>query len=237
MNPLRSSAPTTSTLWVQEVFTTIQGEGPFTGLPCVFVRLAGCNLACHFCDTDFESSKWNPTYEELFARISDEFRDNINRKMKRLVVISGGEPFRQNMIPLIEQLVDDLEAHVQIETAGTLWNIGLWRFVSDKSVTIVCSPKTPSLNSEIKNAAEHFKYIVRAGETDEETGLPCYSTQREGLKLRKTLYKPDRGTIWLQPQDEHEPFANQRNLEACVALCIKHGYRISYQLHKIAGIP
>ena len=43
-------------LWVQEVFYTLQGEGPWTGHPSIFVRLAGCNLKCFWCDTDFESS-------------------------------------------------------------------------------------------------------------------------------------------------------------------------------------
>jgi len=44
-------------LEVQDIFSTIQGEGPFAGKPAVFLRLAGCNLRCFFCDTDFESRR------------------------------------------------------------------------------------------------------------------------------------------------------------------------------------
>ena len=47
-------------LWVQEVFYTLQGEGPFSGQPALFIRLAGCNLRCFWCDTEFESSTWRP---------------------------------------------------------------------------------------------------------------------------------------------------------------------------------
>src|SRR5580658_3582582 len=88
-------------LWVQEVFYTLQGEGPFSGVPAVFVRLAGCNLACFWCDTDFESSTWRPTFDELLANIEEKRPAICN-----LIVITGGEPFRQNIRPLVCHLLD-----------------------------------------------------------------------------------------------------------------------------------
>ena len=45
--------------FIQEIFLTIQGEGPMVGIPSIFIRLGGCNLACKFCDTEFESFKKN----------------------------------------------------------------------------------------------------------------------------------------------------------------------------------
>ena len=55
-NPIRKpESGDGSHLQVQEIFPTVQGEGPNTGVPSVFVRLGGCNLACDFCDTEFES--------------------------------------------------------------------------------------------------------------------------------------------------------------------------------------
>jgi organic radical activating enzyme len=98
---------------VQAVFGTIQGEGPLAGSPSVFVRLWGCNLRCHFCDTDFESSTWRPSLDELFARIKaqDVCAD--------LIVLTGGEPLRQPIGKFIERALDS-SWRVQIETAGTV---------------------------------------------------------------------------------------------------------------------
>lgn len=55
-NPIRPPITGDGTqLFVQSIFPTIQGEGPAAGIPSVFIRLGGCNLACSFCDTEFES--------------------------------------------------------------------------------------------------------------------------------------------------------------------------------------
>ena len=57
-----------SILFVQEIFPTLQGEGPLAGVPAVFLRLGGCNLACSFCDTEFESFKeWK--LEDIIAEV------------------------------------------------------------------------------------------------------------------------------------------------------------------------
>ena len=55
-NPKRPSIVSDgNSIFVQEIFPTIQGEGIFSGLPAIFIRLGGCNLACSFCDTEFEN--------------------------------------------------------------------------------------------------------------------------------------------------------------------------------------
>lgn len=218
-------------LWVQEIFLTLQGEGPLAGEPAVFIRLAGCNLRCHFCDTDFESSQWHPQLEELLTSVKLA-RGAYNNP--HLVVLTGGEPLRQNVLPLI-RLLSIAGYHVQIETAGTLWLDGLERLIDTGGVTLVCSPKTGKIHPKIAEYCHHWKYITRIGETSPEDGLPDVSTQVKGQTQK--LYRPRQGQIWLQPCDEHDSVHTEANVRWTVETAQRFGYRVSLQLHKILHLP
>ena len=222
-------------LWVQEVFATIQGEGPFAGQSAVFVRIAGCSLRCFWCDTQFESSSWNPTLPELLDRIHQE-----HQKVPKatLIVITGGEPMRQNIVPLCRALLAE-NFRVQIETAGTVWppqfDEKFFRAAHGR-FTIVCSPKTPKLNSRIVARARYMKYIIRAGETDEQDGLPIMSTQLPGIEAR--LARPAKGVItYVQPMDEGNPIMNRANMTEAARVAMQFGYLLSLQTHKTVGLP
>lgn len=238
-NVLRGPTQPDEPLWIQEVFPTIQGEGPFAGVPAVFVRLAGCNLRCHFCDTDFESSTWKPTLDELLAKIM-EARHTMGGNRIPLIVLTGGEPLRQRIAPLISALFDrDFE--VQIETAGTLWAPEFTDLICG-GLTIVCSPKTPVINKHIEQWCTDYKYIIRRGEISEEDGLPIVSTQEKDRPAK--IYRAgDAADIWLQPCAEYYPggsinmTATTVNMKLAAELCMRHGYRLSMQIHKLIGLP
>ena len=83
---------------VNEIFYSLQGEGHYTGTPAVFVRFAGCNLRCWFCDTDFEKG------DEMSE---DEIVEAVLQYPTRYVVITGGEPTLQ----ITASLCDKLHAH------------------------------------------------------------------------------------------------------------------------------
>jgi len=219
------------TLKVVEVFPTIQGEGPLAGEPAIFVRLAGCNLACYFCDTDFESNAAEVPTEELI----DVILDMQGRIKTDLVVITGGEPLLQNIVPFIERLVPTYR--VQIETAGTVWIDGLEEIMHAQygyDITIVCSPKTGKVHPMVQNYCDDWKYIISAGNSTED-GLPTMSTQQVGKSNK--LFRPDKqDRIWVQPCDEHNEEQNDYNMERTIQVAMKHGYRVSLQQHKIMGV-
>src|SRR4051812_26652612 len=102
--------------WVDivDIFLTIQGEGPEHGKAAVFIRTAGCNLDCPLCDTDYTTNRKVVLIDDIVAKVK-ELRN------KCLVVITGGEPFRQNTTQyLCEKLL--LKGYqVQIETNGCFW--------------------------------------------------------------------------------------------------------------------
>lgn len=214
------------TLWVQEVFYTLQGEGPFAGHPSVFVRLAGCNLRCYWCDTEFESSDWRPSLDQLFDEI-----DRLRPANCDLIVLTGGEPLRQNIVPFIKRCLGR-DWRVQIESNGTLW----LDLPKDERLSIVCSPKTPKLHPKLAPRIQYLKYVIKAGEQDPEDGLPLASTQVEGKTTRIARPLPHQ-TVYLMPLDEHDQEKNRANLNACVNTCLQHGYRLTVQGHKTWGVP
>lgn len=218
------------TLQIHEIFPTIQGEGPLAGTPAVFVRLTGCNLRCTFCDTEWnDSTDRYMLFEDVFHRIL-LLRGEID-----LVVLTGGEPMRQNIVPLIRML-NDHEIKVQIETAGTVW---LDRLPQPNNMfSIVCSPKTPVVNDSIIGWCNDWKYIVRAGEVSLEDGLPIMSTQTQGKDQQ--LFRPPCGSnIYVQPCDEGpgNESATKANTAEAVRSAMRFGYRLSLQQHKIIGVP
>lgn len=211
-------------LWVQEVFYTLQGEGPFSGQASVFVRLGGCNLRCFWCDTDFESSTWNPGLDELLAAI-----DAARPKHCNLIVLTGGEPMRQNIVPLIARLLTE-GLRVQIETNGTLW----LDLPDDPRLTVICSPKTPKLHPEMVPRIDAFKYVVLAETADPEDGLPAASTQSRGREAK--LFRPPAGAVvYVSPCDE--PGESVRNQQAAVRSALVFGHRLSLQVHKVVDLP
>jgi 7-carboxy-7-deazaguanine synthase len=100
---------------VSESFVSIQGEGKLTGVPSWFLRLAGCNLRCTWCDTPYAS--WNP---ESVKRSLDDLVIEARASGVRHAVLTGGEPmiFPQ-LVPLTEAL-HRAGIHITIETAGTV---------------------------------------------------------------------------------------------------------------------
>jgi organic radical activating enzyme len=115
-------------LQLVEIFYSIQGEGTWTGTPAVFVRLAGCNLSCRFCDTDY-SVKEFVTIDDVVRRVRDAGAGCP------MVILTGGEPFAQKeTVALIDALRGD-GRRVHIESNGTIYTPlpdDVWLCVSPK---------------------------------------------------------------------------------------------------------
>jgi 7-carboxy-7-deazaguanine synthase len=217
-NPLRPpESGDGSLLQVVNIFPTLQGEGPFVGHPAVFVRLGGCNLACSFCDTEFEA--FAPlALSDLLAQLNA-----LRQPGRDLVVITGGEPLRQNIAPLCEALLAQ-GWRVQIETNGTLW-----RPLPD-AVSIVCSPKMTagsyhSLRPDVLARVDALKFIVAAAPGDYHS-VGNVGQHESGRAI----------PVYVQPMDAYDMTLNAANTAHALALAQAHGYRLSLQTHKLLGI-
>ncbi|HTN74018.1 MAG TPA: 7-carboxy-7-deazaguanine synthase QueE [Pirellulaceae bacterium] len=101
---------------IAEIYRSVQGEGLLTGTDSVFVRTSGCNLRCWFCDTPFAS--WQPEGDDLAV---PEIVRQVTTLEARHVVLTGGEPMLfAELVPLCAAL-RQLNLHITIETAGTLY--------------------------------------------------------------------------------------------------------------------
>ncbi len=101
-------------LEICELFYSIQGESSYAGYPCFFIRLAGCNLRCTWCDTRYAYEEKHQSYS--ISRILAE----LNKYPGVMVEITGGEPLLQrNVYPLFDQLLATRRI-VLLETNGSL---------------------------------------------------------------------------------------------------------------------
>lgn len=243
---------------------TFQGEGPFVGTPCFFIRLAECNLRCPGCDTVYsESHPSRPKKRGLMCPME------ITKELQELgwnsglVIISGGEPMRQNIAPLIEALLSE-GYYVQIETNGTLpprfpmdktgrESIAFYnkRVEEHRGCYIVVSPKTGKVHELYNVLACAFKYVGAFDDLDPDDGLPVHVLHHT---VKGRVARPDAGyagLIYLQPMDYNElatvngisdslrsadaRYFNGLATKAVLESCYKHGYIFGMQLHKIVG--
>jgi 7-carboxy-7-deazaguanine synthase len=231
-----------TTLLVNEIFETIQGEGSFTGTPSVFVRLQGCPVGCPWCDTQHTwdvlpeklvgvdiillKSAESPTY---FETSSSDLLELLNKQgyTANHIVITGGEPCMFDLTELTSKAVAK-GFSVQIETSGTYkvkCHADTWVTVSPK---INMKAGMPILSQAMQRANEIKHPIAMQKHIDELDALLI----RENMPTRFSNSK-----ITPQPLVYLQPISQQaRATELAISTCIERNWRLSVQLHKYIGI-
>jgi len=226
---------------VHSIFYTLQGEGPFTGRPAVFIRLAGCNLQCPGCDTDYTTGRGKLAVRHIVDRVEAKTPEGAARP---LVVITGGEPFRQNLQTICFQLLHRGYT-VQIETNGTLapQELHFYRMLStdlsdENVVFVVCSPKTGRVNKRLEPHIAAYKYVIDADSVHEYDGLPIQALSHPAHPHVARPPLGFLGPVYLQPADRQDEALNKRNRQACVILAMNAPDRFTVQLqtHKILNL-
>lgn len=229
--PVERPVSNPDSIQLHSVWRTIQGEGPFAGCPATFVRLAGCNLRCPLCDTDYTSKREELSPLQVADRVAKTGREET---LPKLVVLTGGEPFRQDLSKLVRVLL--LRGHVvQVESNGTVHPEDLPWFSS--RFHVVCSPKASILAPEYHTHPSHLfalKYVVEHQQVDDD-GLPLRVLGKPVRVARPPEGYPT-SRIYIQPLDEQDEARNKLHVAAAVRSCLEHGYRLCLQVHKLAGL-
>ncbi len=200
---------------VTEIFYSIQGEGARAGDPSVFVRLAGCNLTCGFCDTEFESGKEmtdaeleNAVCTAMFKVTGSPVRDN----QVRWIVWTGGEPTEQLTAGAVAWFKERGWKQA-IETNGT-------NRVPAGIDWVCCSPKVAEhvLEKTFPEGVDELRYVRHSG----QPGVPVPSVKAKRLFL-SPMFNGNR------PDPE--------NLKHCMKLCLENPqWSLSLQMHKILNV-
>jgi len=222
-----------TTLPVNEIFATMQGEGAYTGTPSVFVRLQGCPVGCPWCDTKhtwpvdagdqipaaemLEKIADAPTWAEMSsADIVAAIRAASASPEPGHVVITGGEPALYDLVELSTFLLD-AGYEVQLETSGT----HPLRIIDEAFVTVAPKVGMPggfSVRLETLERADEIKMPV--GKQEDIDRL---------LHLLELLGADP--LVFLAPISQ-----SRKATELCMAAAARHGWRVSLQTHKFIGV-
>ncbi|NME00163.1 7-carboxy-7-deazaguanine synthase QueE [Aeromonas sp. DNRA1] len=218
---------------INEIFQTIQGEGVFTGLPAIFVRLQGCPVGCPWCDTRHtwvvdparevgvqavldcsnESDGWSKMSTEQILASFQQLGYQA-----RHVVITGGEPCLYDLQDLSAALIE-AGYQVQIETSGTS------EIQTHEQTWVTVSPKInmkgglPVLVSALERANEIKHPVATERHVEELDALLATARLRENV------------VIALQPISQ-----KTRATQLAMATCIARNWRLSIQTHKYLDI-
>lgn len=221
-----------------EIFASVQGEGPSMGVPCTFVRLSRCNLACLWCDTAYT---WHFTGDERPHRNGQTYARKPNQLTlseakvaarvaalaPRRLVLTGGEPTLQ--APALAKMLRELEGFaVEIETNGTSPpHPALDPLIDQYNV----SPKlahsgNPAELALIPERLRHwagerrawFKFVIAAPEDVAE------------VDALVAQYRIDPARVFLMPEGTDSATLRERE-KWLTPLCIARGYRLSDRLH------
>jgi len=191
-----------------EIFGSFQGEGRNAGLQCVFVRFAGCNFSCPWCDTD---------KRENFSAAADEIVEEVSRYPMRNVILTGGEP---TAVQGVGELVEALKRNgwwVAVETNGSA--DAQWLALADY---VACSPKCEYPDRIALRRADEVRVVASRGADETE----AFCRMVEKIVEAKAYY--------VSPCDRPEAGGMDFPTAKSVLARLPR-WSLSVQLHKILG--
>jgi len=201
-------------LYVTSMFFTLQGEGPYAGMPALFIRLGKCNLNCSFCDTFFDDGEWM-TYQQINAKMYHTICDYWNMRQGKnvvptwaipvsvmsdrqfyypniVLVITGGEPLLQ------ENVTEFMRRSLPVFKAVQVESNGIPDTTVPEGVTLVCSPKCQEKDGKatkyfkpsktILERADCLKFVMSSDLTSPYNSVPDWAHEWKRNNPTKEIY-------------------------------------------------
>lgn len=218
---------------VNEIFQSIQGEGYFSGVPAIFIRLQGCQVGCAWCDTQ-HTWEVDPDKQVASAQVLDRSNQSacwasmssldILQAIKKLgyqarhIVLTGGEPCQYDLSTLTRLFIEQ-GYQTQIETSGTQ------PVLADVACWVTLSPKIGmkggfTVLDEVLNRAQEIKHPI---------AMEKHLHELDNLLRR--CQDIEHKIICLQPISQQK-----RATELAIRICIERNWRLSTQLHKYLNV-
>jgi len=226
-------------MFITEIFKSIQGEGTRAGLPCIFVRLTGCNLRCTWCDTAyaFHGGK-KMSVDDVLARVDElaERREDTNssRVAVPLVELTGGEPLLQEEIYEVAQKLLTAGYTVLIETSGERF-VGRLPQEVIKIVDVKCPDSGEADTFEMKNleaigSRDEVKFVLST-RRDYEFARDFTRQHQLSQRVGAVLFSP----VFDDPQGKWQGLPPRALVEWILADGLP--VRLGLQLHKFVWDP
>jgi 7-carboxy-7-deazaguanine synthase len=219
---------------ITEIYKSIQGESTHAGLPCVFVRLTGCNLRCSWCDSEYTfTGGYRMTVEEIIGEV-----DRLNAS--GLVEITGGEPMLQEreVLPLMQRLLDDGYT-VLLETSGErpLERVpkGVVKIVDVKCPNSGEADSFDIHNLDALDSADEVKFVL-SSRTDYEFARDFVARHNLAGRVTAVLFSPAFSKDAGGPRDSSHCLLDPRELAEWM-LADNVPARLGLQLHKFIWDP
>ena len=218
---------------ITEIFKSIQGEGTRAGLPCIFVRLTGCNLRCTWCDTEYAfhgGTKF--TLEEVLEKVEALAGEGPGRVS--LVEITGGEPLLQPETPVLAERLLAAGYTVMIETSGERF-VGVLPRGVIRIVDVKCPDSGEPDTFDLANLAavgpeDEIKFVI-ASRRDYDFARDFTARHQLAGRVRQVLFSP----VFADPAGRW-PGLDTRELVEWI-LADRLPVRLGLQLHKFIWHP